>query len=322
MPREIAHKSPIIFDAHACPPLGMGKDLSGLKLYKDAGIHFVSLNVGYGDMTPEEIFPILIRFRCFLNDNATDYTLVKNSLEIEQCKRENKLAVAFDLEGANALDGKLELLDEYKQLGVQQMLLAYNKNNNAAGGCLDNDLGLTRFGKQIVNRMNQVGVLIDCSHTGKKSTFDIMEASTEPVIFSHANPAALCNHQRNITDEQIKACANTGGAIGISGINIFLGCDVPDAKKLVEHIDYVAQLVGPDHVGLGLDYVLDHDELKQHVKSNSHLFPPNQQFDAVELLSPTHISAIRYELNNKGYKKEQIEAILGGNFMRITKQVW
>ena len=101
------------------------------------------------------------------------------------------------------------------------MLFAYNLNNEAAGGCHDKDIGLSTFGKAIVKEMNRLGIIIDCSHAGLKTTMDIMEHSTKPIVFSHSNPRAICEHERNITDDQIKACAKIGGVIGINGMGIF-----------------------------------------------------------------------------------------------------
>lgn len=329
MHKDIQHKlatssnsTPIIYDAHACPPFASDKDLSALKRYKDSGVTFVSINVGFGDMTDLEIIPIVERFRDYILAHTNDYHLVNSAEDIIRCKIENKLGVAFDLEGANAICSNIEMLDRYKQLGVKQLLLAYNKNNSAGGGCQDYDTVLTTLGKNIIRRMNDIGIIIDCSHTGYKTTFDIMAHSTQPVVFSHSNPYALCAHPRNITDEQIKACAQTGGVIGINGISIFLGCKEPTISRLAEHIDYVSQLVGSEHVGLGLDYVLDHNDAKSLIKANPALFPADHKYDAVELLPPEQIQNISTILKDKGYNNSDVQAILGGNFLRIAKQVW
>lgn len=312
----------IIYDAHACPPFGPDSDISTLIRYKNAGVTFVSINVGFGDMTEIEILPIITRIKNFITSNPSDYRLVNTVEDITSCKQDKKLGIAFDLEGANALSGKIETLDLYFQLGVKQALLVYNKNNSAGGGCQDTDTGLTTFGKSIVRRMNDLGMIIDCSHTGIKTSLEIMDHSTQPVVFSHSNPFALCTHPRNITDEQIKACAQTGGVVGINGINIFLGCNTPTVSDLVDRVDYVAQLVGVNHVGIGLDYVLDHEDTIALVKANPQLFPADQKYDMVELLPPEVIPNISDILINKGYKDSEILAILGGNFLRVAKQVW
>ncbi|OGT63276.1 MAG: hypothetical protein A3E85_06005 [Gammaproteobacteria bacterium RIFCSPHIGHO2_12_FULL_45_12] len=312
----------IIYDAHACPPFAPNKDLSGLARYKASGVNFVSVNVGYGDMSLEEVLSIIHRFRDFIQINSNEYFLVTTAKDIEHCKQTKKLGVAFDLEGVNSLENHIDMLDTYKKLGVKQMLLAYNKNNYAAGGCLDNDTGLTTIGARIIRKMNESGIVVDCSHAGIKTTFDIFTLSAQPVVFSHANPMGMHKHPRNITDEQIKGCAETGGVIGINGISIFLGSKEPTVSLVADHIEYVTQLVGSSHVGIGLDYILDHDEVKAAVKASPHLFPHEQHFTNVELLIPEQIPAILNELTNRGYKAHEIQAIMGGNFMRVVKQVW
>lgn len=313
---------PLIYDAHACPPFDADKDLSGLEQYKNAGFTFVSVNAGYGEMTADEILPRLDRFNQYIQSNNDKYLLVRKTDDIEFCQANNLLGIAFDLEGADALSSDIEMLDIYKQHGVKQLLLAYNKNNSAAGGCLDDDDGLTAFGRSIVMRMNEIGLLIDCSHTGMKTSLDILSLSSQPVIFSHSNPKGLYDHARNITDEQIKLCAASGGVIGINGISIFLGKGKPTLSKFADHIDYIAQLVGIKHVGIGLDYIVDHKEVKEAVEANLHLFPKGQQFDEVELLHPELIPHLFDELTRRGYSSNETQDILGNNFMRVACEVW
>lgn len=322
MPVKTKDKNLIIYDAHACPPFAADKNLSALVRYKNAGVTFVSINTGFGDMTHQEILSIIDHFKKFIHTHSSEYSLVHTIDDICHCKHENKLGIAFDLEGVNSIGEKVELLDTYMQLGVKQLQLVYNKNNTAGGGCQDNDTGLTMYGKALVRRMNDIGIVIDCSHTGYKTTLDIMNTSDHPVIFSHSNPLALCDHPRNIRDEQIKACALTGGVIGINGVSIFLGYKNPTMTHLIEHIDYVAQLVGTAHIGLGLDYALDHEDTKVLIKSNPALFPQTHKYDDVELLAPEIIPHLYSGLKNKGYTHADIQAILGGNFLRVAKEVW
>lgn len=313
---------PIIYDAHSCPSFNITKKPTTLNRYKKAGITYTSLNVGFGKMLSTEILPIIHHLRSYILQNDNEFKLITEANEITNCKNTNKLGIGFDLEGIDALDGNIDMLDKYHKYNVKQLLLVYNKNNAAGGGCLDIDTGLTPYGKSIVKRMNQIGMIIDCSHTGIKTTLEIMEQSTHPVVFSHSNPAALVQHPRNITDEQIKACAQIKGVIGINGISIFLGCKKPQVSHLIEHIDYITQLVGPHHVGIGLDYVYDHEEVKSIVKSDKNLFPPEQKFNDVELFEPELVPQLSIGLFAKGYNREDVSAILGGNFLRVANEVW
>ena len=149
------------------------------------------------------------------------------------------------------------MIGVYYQLGVRQMLFAYNKSNGLCGGCLDGDAPLTALGRAAVTEMNRVGMVVDCSHISESASLEIATLSSQPVIYSHSNPRVLCDHPRNIADAQIRACAATGGVIGINGIGSFLGGDTCDAERIVRHIDYLVDLVGIDYVGIGLDSVLN-----------------------------------------------------------------
>ena len=316
------YKNAIVYDAHGCPSFSVDADFSVLNRYKNSGVTFLSLNVGYGNMKSVEVLPIIERIRNFVLKNPSDYCLVQKGSDIEDCKAHNKLGIAFDLEGADTLDGSLDTINQYYQLGVRQLLVSYNKNNAAGGGCDDKDNGLTLYGKSIIRCMNEVGMFVDCSHVGEKTTLEIMEISTSPVIFSHSNPSALYPHPRNISDDQIKACAQTGGIIGINGIGIFLGENNTSTKKIVEHIDYVAQLVGPQHVGIGLDYVFDQPELEKIVKESTDIFPVEQGYQSVNLAKPEQFPEIYSHLIKYGYSEYNVQEILGGNFYRLAKLIW
>jgi membrane dipeptidase len=199
----------LVWDAHGCLPLSPGADISGLGRYKISGVNFISVNIGM-DFNPQaDVVRTLAYFRRWIATHSDDYVIAGSAEDVERAKDERRLAVAFDLEGSEPLDGELDMVSFFYDLGVRQMLLAYNRNSRAAGGCLDEDGGLTEFGRRVVEEMNRIGMLVDGSHTGFRTTMEMMEVSSDPVIFSHSNPRALRDHRRNITDEQIVACART-----------------------------------------------------------------------------------------------------------------
>jgi membrane dipeptidase len=249
----------LVWDAHACFPLHPSADLSKLSRYKDSGMNFVSINIGTGMDAFEKVIQVLAGFRKYIKSHPEEYILAKSAADIQEAKESNRVAIAFDLESSEPLAGNLNLITFYYDLGVRQMLLAYNNDNRASGGCMEGRIGLTDFGKQVIQEMNRVGMVVDVSHMGYLASMETFETSTAPVIFLHSNPKGVRDHARNITDEQIKACAKTGGVVGINGVGDFLG----DTKSetLIAHIEYVLDLVGPKHVGLGLDYVIDKQEL-------------------------------------------------------------
>jgi len=133
--------------------------------------------------------------------------------EIDAARAAGKAAVSFDIEGMNALNGRADLVQTYYELGVRHMLFAYNRNNLAGAGCHDEDVGLTDFGREVIDEMNRVGMVVDCSHSGYTTTMEAMQRSSAPVIFSHSNALALADHGRNIRDEQMRCCAAGGGVM-------------------------------------------------------------------------------------------------------------
>ena len=212
-----------IWDAHAGIFPDPKINLNLLDAWRENSVDYVSINVGFDVMDWQQTITTFAAYRNWVLANDDRFILVNKIDDVENAKKEGKLAVSFDIEGMNALNGDINMVGLYHRLGVRQMLFAYNLNNEAAGGCHDDDIGLTSYGKAIMEEMNRIGVVIDCSHTSFKDTMDIMSHTSKPVVFSHSNPSAIWKHQRNITDEQIKACAETGGVVGVNGMGIFLG---------------------------------------------------------------------------------------------------
>lgn len=210
----------------------------------------------------------------------------------------------------------------YYQLGVRQMLVAYNRNNLAGGGCHDEDHGLTDFGRKVIREMNRVGMVLDCSHTGHRSTMEAMAMAKRPVIFSHSNPKALRPHGRNITDDQIRACARTDGVIGINGIGVFLPKRKSSALAMIDCITYVRDLVGVDHVGLALDY--SPSSTVEQIVTHPEYWPPAEYpVDwPMKSVGPEIISDLTAGLTQRGWPEADLNKLLGGNFLRVAHAVW
>lgn len=319
------HADAIVWDMHAGFSPFPDLDLGFLDRWLKAGASYLCVNVGYDVvMTWEETLRCTAHFRHWLETHPDKFIPVQTVAEVERAKREGKLAVGFDLEGANALDNNIEMISVYYRLGVRHMNFAYNKNNAFGGGCHDTDIPLTPLGRQAVAEMNRVGMIVDCSHTGYRTSMDAMELSSRPVVFSHSNPRALCDHGRNIRDDQIRACARTGGVVSINGVSAFLGGNDCSAETMVRHIDYVAELVGVEHVGLGLDSVTDPDELPKLLQRYPHAWPGYSVGDMTDMkfAQPEELPRVTEALIERGYDDASIRGILGGNLLRVARQVW
>jgi membrane dipeptidase len=318
-------QSTVVWDNHACMPLrpDVVNFLPQLERYRRSGVSVVSLNIHFGELAWQSALVMLAQFRHWIGYRADRYRLAETVKDIAAAKAAGQLAVFFDIEGGIPVEPHVGLVEVYYRLGVRWMLLAYNKNNSLGGGCQDEDTGLTSAGRQIIDEIERVGMVLCCSHTGYRTAREAMEHAKKPVIFSHSNARALCDHPRNIPDELIRLCARTGGVISINGLGIFLRSNRHSKVGVLEHIDYVAALVGPEHVGLGLDYVFDPSELDTYIRSSPDLFPPEMGYGAgIPMVGPERFPIIAEALLKRGYSEENIRGILGHNNLRVAQNVW
>jgi membrane dipeptidase len=316
---------PIVWDSHSCLPLASGIDMGVLRRHRKSGFDYVSINVGM-DMNPiEQVMKTIAWFRHWLGQHGDEFVLVESFADVVAAKAAGKLGVAFDLEGSKMLLEDVAMVEFYRDLGVRQMHLIYNRNNSVGGGCHDEDKGLTDYGRDVVRAINQAGIIMDCSHNGERTSLDIMETSGKPVVFSHANARALVDHQRNISDRQIDACAATGGVIGVNGIRLFLEAKEDFAEPMARHIDYMVQRVGPDHVGIGLDISFDLG-IDDHPPQEDRGFwwPLSGRYSSSGTSSagPEVLPRIVEILRDKGYDQSALDKICGLNFARVAQESW
>jgi membrane dipeptidase len=319
----------IRWDAHACLPLHPRADFAPIDALRIAGVNYVSINVGM-DMNPlTQIMPVIAGFRATIAANPDRYVLVSSVQDIEQAAAAGKTAIGFDLEGAMPLLEEPAMVAVYRDLGVRQIHFAYNRNNSVADGCHDIERGLTALGKRMVAAVNDAGMLMDCSHTGRRCSLDIMAASSQPVIFSHANPLALVEHGRNITDEQIRACAATGGVVCVSGVSAFLGSNAPNAADVAQHAAYVANLVGIEHAGIGLDIGFKQNDLDDSPPGDfdaAYWWPKSAGYDrAIARITYAPVETwtlLDAALRATGMSSDEAALAMGGNMLRVARRVW
>lgn len=316
------------WDAHICLPQHPQASFDPVAQLHAAGVHYTSLNVG-ADMNPlAQVMSVIAGYRATIAAQPERYVLASTVDDILQAKADGKMALTFDLEGAMPLLDQPDMVALYAQLGVRQIHFVYNRNNSVAGGCHDTPRGLTELGRRMVRAVNAAGVLMDCSHTGRMSSLEIMDMSSQPVIFSHANAAALVEHGRNVTDEQIRACAATGGVVCVSGLSWFLGSDAPTAADVARHAAYMADVAGIAHVGIGTDICYAEPALDDTPPGE---FDPTYWWPASAGYSrerpPSFVAAdmwrgLRAELLKTGMSSDDAALVMGGNMLRVARQVW
>jgi membrane dipeptidase len=311
----------VVWDNHACMPLRADdRFLPQLDRFRRAGVDVVSLNIGFADVRWQDHIRVLSHIRRWIALHSDDYSLVSTVQDILEAKSAGKLGIVFDIEGMGPVLEDISLVQTFYELGARWMLIAYNQNNAAGGGCMDEDTGLTTLGRAIIDEMARVGMVLCLSHAGARTVADALEYSSNPPIFSHSNPYGDHAHVRNVSDQLLQACAEKGGVIGISGIGLFLGANEDVVPRLLRQIQYLVDLVGADHVGLGLDYVFDRTELDDYVRLNPSLFPPGAE--TMSIVAPEAMSEIREGLARFRLSECEIAGILGNNWMRIATRVW
>lgn len=291
--------------------------------YHQAGFHFLNLAVG-GDLTSiETAIRYISRQRTKIQTLSDKFIIVKTVEDIFKAKLTNKLALGFWFQGSTPLANDINLIETYYALGIRQILLTYNTRNTIGDGIFEkNDVGLSAFGHKVIEEMNRVGMLIDMSHAGIKTSLEVIDASTDPVIFSHSNAQGVNPHVRNLTNEQIKAIANTNGLIGINGMGLILGIEEPTVEKYVQHINYISNLIGStDNIALGLDLIYFNEMLPIFFEKSG-LNYPKGYLGSMKGLQPEQLDEIIETLLRYHYSDEDLKKILGENFLRVVSKVW
>ena len=294
-----------------------------LPRFADSGFTYISLTVGMDWVTLEDTVRHIGAERKRFLSEPDKYVLVEKVEDILRAKSENKLALSFHFQGTNPLAKDLNMVEVYHKLGIRRMLLAYNEKNSVADGCHERtDCGLSRFGVSLIQAMNRVGIIVDCTHTGYRSSMEAIELSTAPVIFSHSVARGLKDHDRNIRDDQIKASAKTGGVIGLNGVGFFLGDNDASPEMVARHVDYICNLVGPEHVAFGFDYVYYMDSMIARYRANPNRYPEGYPEPPWHFVAPEDLPALVELLVRRGYADKDIKGFLGENYLRVARTVW
>lgn len=256
-------------------------------------------------------------------EQCPDAKLCTTHSDILEAKEEGKVGFILGMEGAEPLGADIQLLGIFYKLGLRVLGLTHALRTYLADGAFLSDTkvgqmgGLTDVGVKFVERAQELGILIDVSHLNDPSFWDVIKFSKGPIIASHSNCRVLRDHPRNLTDDQIKAVADRGGATGINACGLFV--EPPDFEHLVDHIDHLVKVGGVEHTGLGPDFA---NYLLQYMTERERKRIP------VEWISPVKgypgdeaFSRVADELAKRGYKGNDIDLIMGENFVRVFKEV-
>jgi membrane dipeptidase len=327
------HEEAIVIDA-TCPLLQ--NDATHLGLYQKGGATAVAPTVRANTGTSADAI-LSFGYWNRLARERDDVVIVRKADDIVQAKKDGKIGLILHFQGTEVLDRSIDIIDAYHAMGLRVVQLTYNKRSHVGDGCEEpSDAGLSRYGRAVVRRLNETRIVVDCSHTGLRTSMDAIEASTEPVILSHANSRTVRNVPRNVPDELYRAIATSGGVIGVVGFPNFVSADPrPSLDQYIDHIEHIAGLVGIDHVGLGIDYYLgqhpfssDEDAMqlfKQRVawgvwSPESYPEPPYYYPEGLE--TPDKLWSLAGGMLKRGFAEEDIKKVLGGNWLRLYRRIW
>jgi membrane dipeptidase len=325
------HAKSIVIDA-VCPLVMDHPEY--LDWYKEGGVTVLAPTIGSTESARAMLNRLAFWHAMF--NQRDDLLLVRQARDVELAKQTGKLGIYLHMQGTDPIEDNLDLIDLYKVLGVGMVQLTYNVKNRVGDGCEEpTNSGLSRFGIRLVQRLNKARVIVDCSHTGLRTSLDAIEHSSAPVVLSHSNPASIRPSPRNVANELMDAIARTGGVIGVVGFPAMVSeGSRPSLDQFVAHIDAIVQRVGIDHVGLGIDYYTgqagvakDEDSIRDYehaIRTGiwSTAYPPPPHHYPAGIETPRTLPKLTERLVQKGYDAAAVQKVLGANWVRVMRQVW
>lgn len=263
-----------------------------------------------------------------------DKTLLqgKTAKDILEAKNECKTAVFLGWQNASPIENDLNRLELFYELGVRIIQVTYNERNLLGNGCYERvDDGLSNFGLDAIRIMNELGILIDLSHVGDRTTLETIDVSDNPVAFTHCNARSFFDHVRNKSDDALKALTEKGGVVGANAFPSFLKNGYESTlEDYVDAIDDLVERVGIDHVGIGTDFCQDQPysffeylsaQQGTSIRSIPLLPIRNPHYHPQGFEGPDQMPAVAQDLMRRGYSSEDVAKVLGGNFLRLFREV-
>lgn len=323
--------SPGYFNYPADPPL----DAAMVSNAVTSGITGVNLTVSAGDF--ETTVARIARWEGEIERHPQALQRVRSVDQLMEAKRTGRLGIIYGFQDSVPLGRDLSRLQLFSDLGVKVIQLTYNVRNWVGDGCLEPaNGGLSNYGRQVVDAMNDLGILVDLSHCGQSTTADGIAASRHPVAISHSGCSAVEPHPRSKRDEELRAMADDGGVLGIYLMPFLTPGREPTTDDVMAHIEHAIQVCGEDHVGIGSDlsvtpidgsddYWAKHREFVSRRVAQGIAAPaedPDFLFTVPELNSHRRMELIADAMAARGHSSQRIEKVLGGNWVRLFREVW
>jgi membrane dipeptidase len=262
---------------------------------------------------------------------------IRRVTDITAAKQAGRTGIIYGFQDAVAFETDLSRLDELYRLGIRVVQPTYNRRNLLGDGCLEPaNAGLSKTGVEAIARMNELGILVDLSHCGRRTAADAIAASARPVAFTHTGSAALNDHPRNRTDAELRAVAEKGGVAGIYIMPFLCEGRQPTAADVIRHLEHMVDVAGEDHVSIGTDGGLSAEVVDEEFKElfagfvrqrrEAGIGAPGETetgyLFANELNTPRRLETLADMLSGRGHSDARIEKILGANLLRVFTDTW
>jgi membrane dipeptidase len=332
--RALYH-SALILDCNSAPPEGRVSQ-ADLDAVRGSGINVIKYSVGGINDDFATTVAAVARVQRLIEAYPGHFTQVRVAADFARAKAEGKLGIILSFESAEMLQGRLESLALFRDLGVRVMQLSYNRKSPFAAGVMEPEGGgLTPLGRQAVSEMNRLGIAIDLSHANPATTAEVLDLSTKSPLMTHAGCAAIHAHPRNKTDEQLRALADRGGVVGIFDLPYLTASPrQPTVEDYLQHVEHALKVAGEDHVGIGSDadiLPLDLSEKSMadlsrqlEQRRTAGLAAPEEDRPpyVMGLNTPRRIEIIADGLLKRGYPADVVEKVIGANFARAFADIW
>ena len=306
-----------------------------------SGLTAVNVTVNGAGPTGAAAFETTVRALAFLQREIAVhpdvFVPVRTAGDITRAKENARLGLIAGFQDATMLESDLSRVELFHQMGVRVIQLTYNVRNLLGDGCLEpGNAGLSAFGRDVVGRMNELGMLVDLSHCGRRTTTDAIAASTMPTAITHSGCASLADLPRNKTDDQLRQLAEKGGVVGIYLMPFLRVAGQPVLEDVVRHIEHAVRVCGEDHVGIGSDNSITPLALTPEFRALHASFvrqrrqrgisAPGEAEDVFnyvpDLNTPRRLDQIADALAARNHSSDRIEKILGRNWMRVFTETW